>query len=313
MIYLDEAAINERISVSDVIRVIEQHYLQDQPSDFYVPERMFINDRDNTALLMPSFYKDYYGAKLIGIAPGNASIGEPTLRGVFLLNNRHTMKSLGLFDAGTITAMRTGAASGLSMKYLAKKQAKTVGIIGTGDQGWSHLQAACAVRPIETVYVFNRSPERQAVFIQKAESRFPDLEILPAQVDELVERSDIIVMTTTSIDPVIPPLPYEDMVGKHIAASGAFKSFMQEIPNVMIEHADQLVVDSFAAFEECGEMAHARAIGREQEVITLQQLVQRGEDANPHNRLTIYKSVGKAIYDILTAKLIYEKSFQNKG
>src|SRR5699024_11642960 len=138
-----------------------------------------------TALLMPSFYEDYYGAKAIGIAPGNIEINEPTLRGIFYLNQRSTMRPLGIFDARTITALRTGALSGLSIKYLAKESANKVGIIGAGDQAWSHLQAACAVRPIEEVYVASRGAKRRDEFVEKAKKEFPNISVQAVTIEDL--------------------------------------------------------------------------------------------------------------------------------
>lgn len=309
MLFLNGAEINNLISMSDVIDVIEKYYLNDGEKNSVTPERLFINDQENTALLMPSFYEDYYGAKLIGIAPGNVKINEPTLRGVFLLNNRQTMESLGLFDARTITALRTGAVGGLSMKYLSNKHAKRVGIIGTGDQGWSHLQAACAVRPIEEVYVYNRSRGRLEAFMEKAKKHFPHLKISAPGIEELVDQSDIIITATTSRDSVLPEKEDFNMTGKHIVAPGAFKPFMQEVPDFIIREADQIFVDTHAAFLESGEMIKAKKMGRdESNVLTVKELVKLGDKAYRNNQLTMFKSVGQAIYDILTAKLIYEKS-----
>lgn len=308
MIFLNDVEINKLISMSDVIETIESYYASDGEQRASVPERLFINDGENTALLMPSFYENYYGAKLIGIAPGNVQLNEPTLRGVFLLNNRDTMEPLGLFDARTITALRTGAVGGLSIRYLANKQAKKVGIIGTGDQGWSHLQAACAVRPIEEVYVYNRSPERLEAFIEKAKSHFPHMKISAPSIEELVEQSDIIIMATTSRYPVIPERENIDMTGKHVVAAGAFKPFMQEVPDFIITRAERIFVDTHAAFSECGEMIKAKKIGKDEEqVLTIKELVNLGNKAFQESQLTMFKSVGQAIFDILTAKLIYEK------
>ncbi|NEU31284.1 ornithine cyclodeaminase family protein [bacterium LRH843] len=306
MLFLNGDEINELISMKDVIDAIESHYLDDSDKNEFVPERLFINDNGNTALLMPSFYEDYYGAKAIGIAPENIKINEPTLRGIYYLNKRSTMEPLGVFDARTITAMRTGAVSGLSIKYLAKKSANKVGIIGTGDQGWSHLQAACAVRPIEEVFVYNRSRERLNTFIERIKKQFSHVKVHATSIEELVEEADILCMTTTSKDPVIPD--HIDMTGKHIAASGAFKSFMQEIPDAVIKRADRIFVDSHAAFEESLDMIKAKQFGKDEtKVPEIKELVRLGENGYKENQLTIFKSVGMSIFDIITAKLIYER------
>lgn len=307
MKYYNEIEINNLISIKDIIDTVEEYYLTDGDHRSLVPERLFINDGENTALLMPSFYEDYYGAKTIGIAPNNVKINEPTLRGTFLLNDRHTMKPLAIFDARTITALRTGAVSGLSMKYLAKKDANKVGVIGTGDQGWSHLLAACAVRPIEEVFVHNRSKDRLEAFIEKAKQHFGNIKISASSVEELVQEADIITTTTTSVNPVIPEKA--DYSGKHIAASGAFKSFMQEIPDAVMKKANHIFVDSKAAFSECGELGRAKELGIiESEVMTIQELAKLQNKEHMENQLTVYKSVGQAIFDILTAKLIFERA-----
>ncbi len=309
MQYISGEEIRSMITMKEVVEAIDQYYRNDRDTNEFVPERLFINDNENTALLMPSFYEDYYGAKAIGIAPGNININEPTLRGIYFLNKRSTMKPLGIYDARTITAMRTGAISGLSMKYLTKKSASKVGIIGAGDQAWSHLQAACAVRPIEEVFVVSRGTERLNEFIAKAKEVFPDIHIQAATIEELVEQSEIICATTTSKDPVIPNDLQVDLTGKHIAACGAFKSFMQEIPDSIIEKANRIFVDTYAAFSECGELSKAKQIGKDESVVPdLRELVRHGEGAYKENELTLFKSCGASIYDIVTAKLIYEKT-----
>lgn len=308
MITLSSEDIYRHLSMKEVIVAIEEYYMQKEEQNEYVPERLFLQDGDNTALLMPSFYGNYYGAKLIGIAPHNSKINEPTLRGVYLLNHRKTMKPLALFDARTITAMRTGAVGGISIKYLAKKGAKTVGIIGCGDQGYSHLQAALAVRPIEKVFVVNRSKERLTQFINKVKKENKDLEIQASTIEELVSEGDIIIAATTSVEPVIPNDLIIDYRNKHIVGCGSFKPFMQELPDIVLKQANRIFVDSLAAFHESGDMIKAKEYGwKEEKVPTLKELCRLKETAYQENELTIFKSVGHSIFDIVTAKYLYEK------
>lgn len=309
MHFIDDQEIRNLITVKDIIEEIEEYYLTGGEERSLVPERLFINDNDNSALLMPSFYENYYGAKLIGIAPGNVAIDQPTLRGIFLLNERETQKPLVIMDARTISAMRTGAISGVSMKYLAPNETDTVGVIGTGDQGWSHLQAACAVRTVKKVLVYNRSRERLDSFMEIAMKAYPNVQFQIAEPATILKEAQIIITTTTSTDPVIPYDEQVDLTGKHFAGSGAFKSFMQEIPNEIIEKADHLFVDTHAAFNECGEMIYAKKIGHDEKtVLNLKTLVENGENDALKEKVTIFKSVGMSIFDIITAKLIYEKA-----
>lgn len=308
MQFLNGEEISSLISMKEVVDALDEYYLTDDKNE-YVPERLFINDNDNTALLMPSFYEDYYAAKVIGIAPGNVKLNEPTLRGIIYLTKRSTMEPLAVYDARTITAMRTGAISGLSIKYLAKKDATKVGIIGAGDQAWSHLEAACAVRPIEEVFVTSRSKDRLNDFVKKIEEKYPNLRVQIVATEELVEKSEIICTTTTSVEPVIPDDLQIDLTGKHFAACGAFKAHMQEIPDSIIKKADRIFVDTYATFEESGEMIKAKQFGKDENVVLeLDKLVKMGEGAYKENELTLFKSCGASIYDIVTAKLIYEKT-----
>lgn len=311
MEYLTEEEITKLVSVIDIVGTIEDYYLNDGEKNSLLPERLFITDDDNTAIMMPSFYENYYGAKVVGIAPGNAKLNEPTLRGLFILYDRETMNPLITMDARTITAMRTGAISGVGTKYLAHENAETVGIIGTGDQGWSHFQATCAVRPIKKALIYNRSERRLNDFIDKVKEHYPQIEIEVAEPGQLVEESDVICLTTTSKNPVIPELDdlkNKDLSHKHFSGSGAFKADMQEIPTSIIKKADYISVDSHDAFSECGEMSEARNLGySEDNVPDLKQIVKNGASKETQVQTTIFKSVGISIFDTLAAILVYEK------
>ncbi|HLR52781.1 MAG TPA: ornithine cyclodeaminase family protein [Candidatus Avamphibacillus sp.] len=308
MEYIGAEKIEKLVSVGDVIQTIEDYYLNDGEKDSFLPERLFINDDQNTTILMPSFYKNYYAAKVVGIAPENAKIGEPTLRGVIILYKRENMKPLLMLDARTITAIRTGSISGVGMKYMAKDNASTVGVIGTGDQGWSHFQAACAVRPIKTALINNRSPERLEKFIEKAQKKFPDITFKSASQVEVLKQSELIITTSTSVDPVLPEIEGIDLSGKHFAGAGAFKPNMQEIPDYIIKNADHVAVDSYAAFDECKEMSFARSIGYTKDnIMDAKKLVLNGEKESIKNGVTIFKSVGVSILDVLASRLVYEK------
>lgn len=308
MEYLTEEEITKLVSVKDIVSTIENYYLNDGDKKSLLPERLFINDDDNTAIMMPSFYENYYGAKVVGIAPGNAKLNEPTLRGLFILYDRETMNPLITMDARTITAMRTGAISGVGTKYLAHENSETVGIIGTGDQGWSHFQATCAVRPIKKALIYNRSERRQNDFIDKVKKHHPQMEIEVAEPERLVEESDVICLTTTSKNPVIPELDNMNLSHKHFSGSGAFKSSMQEISTSIIKKINYISVDSYDAFSESGEMSVASNLGySENNIADLKQIVKNGKSKEIQEQSTIFKSVGISIFDTLAAILVYEK------
>lgn len=309
MQYLDNDKIKDLISMSDVIEAIEDFYVNGDQSSVSVPERMHEEDGNNTILLMPSFFEDYYGTKLVGVAPNNPSLGKSTINALMLLNNRQTMEPLALMDAQEITALRTGALGGISMKYLAAENASTIGIIGTGVQGFSHLQAACAVRPISHVFIYSRNEENMNHYIKKVNNFFPELKIVYTNVEELIKRSDIIVTATSSKTAVISEVPTEYLVGKHIVGCGSFRPDMQEIPDYIFDQLDEVYVDTMTALKESGDMIRAQEMGiKIENVVTLEDLVLNSNQFHSKKKvLTTFKSVGAAIYDLVTSILIYKR------
>lgn len=195
------------------------------------------------------------------------------------------------------------------MKYLAKKKAVTLGIVGTGTQGWSHLQSAITVRGIEKVYIHNRTEEKADAFIEKAQKEYPHIHIEKTSPEVLVKLSDIIVTATTSTTPVLPDLSAEEWKGKLIVGVGSFRPAMQEIPDSVLKLADEIHVDAAGAFCESGDMLKAQDLGRKREdSLALKEIIGNSyKPDNPEEKLIIFKSVGDAVFDLVTVKALYEK------
>ncbi|WP_147803718.1 ornithine cyclodeaminase family protein [Alkalicoccus halolimnae] len=308
MDFLSEKTVREHLTMEKTIQSIEEFYLDNEEGNIRSPARMHVEDGDNTNLLMPSYYKNYYATKLVGVAPGNSRLNKPTIHGIMALYDRSTMEPLLLCDAMPITSMRTGALGGLGMKYLAGKEAVHLGIVGTGTQGWSHLQSALAVRNIEKVFVFNRTKSKAEDFIQKAEAEYPHLHIEAVDLEKLVQQSDIIVTATTSKTPVLPEWNKDLWKGKLIVGVGSFRPDMQEIPDSILQNADEIHVDAEGAFRESGDMLKAQELGREKSSsYTLKELISKAYfPEHPENKLIVFKSVGDAIFDLVTVKALYE-------
>lgn len=307
MQFIDGDKIESLISMKAMIALIDDYYKRNREEEAFLPRRLFINDQQNSTLLMPAFFEDFYSAKVIGIAPDNYKKGEPTLRGIIALFKRETMKPLLLLDASSITAIRTGAISGLSIQYLAKKEASVAGIIGTGDQGWSHLQAVCEVRPIKKVLLNNRSQEKLERFIKRAKKKYPEVEFIKSTPHQILEDAEIIITTTTSMTPVLPDTNGISLAGKHIVGAGSYRSVMQEIPNDIIDRVDHIVVDTYNIFDGCGEMHYAKTLGYSpSNIMDNKKMVAKGEIEKLKNSATFYKSGGVAVFDTLTAIEIYK-------
>ncbi|MBM7095791.1 ornithine cyclodeaminase family protein [Bacillus sp. H-16] len=306
---IDHSQITELITMHEVIEAIEDFYLNGNQKSVVIPERMHEGDGDNTILLMPSFFENYYGTKMVGVAPNNPSLGKDTIHAQMLLCNRETLEPLALMDAQEITALRTGALGGISMKYLASDTASTIGIVGSGVQAFSHLQAACAVRPIKRVLVYSRKKESVDRFTEKVNRAFPELDVAYAETHDLMKQSEIIVTATSSKSPVLPELSEKDLAGKHIVGCGSFRPFMQEIPDFVFKQINDVYVDNPMALKECGELIQARELGiTNDHIFTLEDLIQNSRRfTSEKEKLTVFKSVGLAIYDLVTAIAIHKK------
>lgn len=301
--------IRQNISIESVMNAIENFFLNtDTKSTVILPERTHVEDDENTVLFMPAFSSNYYSSKIVTIAPHNTVKNKSVLQGLLILNDRKTLEPLAIYDAQSITALRTGAIGGISIRHLAPSDASSVGIIGTGEQGWSHLVAACSVRLIKKVYVHNRSEKRLIEFERKVNEFNPTIEVIKADPKEITELADIVITTTTSKTPVFPFVDINKTGMKHLVAVGSFRPDMQEIPDSILTSTNHLFVDTLTAFKESGDMIRAKQLGMSN-VKTLEDLI-CAKDKTLKEQFTIFKSVGSAIFDLVTAQLIYEKGIK---
>jgi alanine dehydrogenase len=217
---------------------------------------------------------------------------------------------LALIEAGMLGAMRTGAASGVATKILARKDANSLGIIGTGRQARTQVLAIAAVRDLKTVRVFGRDEERRAAFAANIASEL-DCEVIAAPSAEACIRGvDIAVTMTNSTEPVL----FGEWLspGTHVNATGANGYARRELDDDAVMRAALVSTDQREqAKTEAREFIDLSAAGRLawDDVIELGALV-RGDVAGRGNddQITLFKSLGIALEDIAFAKIIYERA-----
>ncbi len=243
-----------------------------------------------------------FGFKAYSIVDGNYQF-------FVLLYSMDTGDLLAVFQANQLGRRRTGAASGVGAKHMAREDSKEVGILGTGFQAGAQLEAICSVRPIERVRVYSRSPENRNTFAREISDT---LGIEVRAVDEpqgVVESADILVTITNSPTPVFSGEWLKP--GTHICAVGGANEYVTELDDTTIRRADFIAVDSIAqAKVECGEllMPTSRGVLLWEQVSELWQVVggvkvgRRNED-----EITLFKSLGMAMWDIAAAKVVYDK------
>ncbi|HXF05710.1 MAG TPA: ornithine cyclodeaminase family protein [Blastocatellia bacterium] len=233
-------------------------------------------------------------------------------RFVVLLYDGEGGELLALMEADALGQMRTGAASGVATKYMARADAATVGILGTGWQARSQLEAVCAVRPIRQVLAFSRRPERCRAFCSEMSERLQVTVHPAAGPEEVVRSADILITATTSREPVFKGEWLSP--GVHINAIGGNALIRREVDEETLRRADRIVVDSRdQAKIECGEFLVAiekgilcwEAIHELAEVVS-GRLPGR-EDAS---QITLFKSLGIAIEDVAVGLRVYERAIR---
>lgn len=246
-------------------------------------------------------------AKLVSVVPRNAERGLPRTIGVVNLVDPETGALAAVLDGAALTALRTGAVSGLATQLLAPVDARRAAIIGAGQQGQTQLLAIDAVRELERVRIYARTPASVAAFIETMQGRVrPRLEPAssPAQA---VEDAQIVCAATGASSPVFPGEALAPDV--HINAVGSFRLDMLELDRATIEGAAIVVDQRDAAAEEAGELVDAAEAG----ITSLGAWRELGSLLRepPSTRLapkTLFKSVGLAAQDLFAAAAAHARA-----
>lgn len=285
-----------------------------------VPERVPVQvpDADGIVLVMPAYLpaSAALGLKVVGVFPHNAALGLPTVPATILLLDAATGQPLALMDGTYLTALRTGAASGLATDLLAPADAHTVALFGAGGQAPFQLEAVCRVRPIQRVWLINRTrahAERLAAHIAgwPANWRPPDVRIAtPEEMRAAVADAGIIITATSASAPLFADAWVRS--GTHVNAIGAFTPTMRELDPALLRRALIVVDQRAAAMAEAGDLLipmregtlDASAIHAELGELVLGA---RPSRTDPH-QITVFKSVGIAAQDVIVAHHAYREA-----
>jgi ornithine cyclodeaminase/alanine dehydrogenase-like protein (mu-crystallin family) len=210
---------------------------------------------------------------------------------------------LALIAADWLGQLRTGAASGVATRYLARADARLLGLIGTGGQARTQLLAACAVRPIDEVRVYSRSQERCAAFVHEMQPKVTARLIPVDSPRAAVVEADIVVTMTSS---AVPVFDGQDLTpGVHINAAGSNQLRRREIDALTVRRADVITVDWLdQARLECGDLAAASAEGAFswERAVNLHEVIAGLHPGRTEpGQITLFESQGLAIWDIALA------------
>lgn len=263
---------------------------------------------------MPALLEDgqELAVKVVSVFPENAARRLPTIHAVVTVVDPETGRPMALIEGASLTAVRTGAASGAATQALARPEASRLGIFGSGVQARTQFEAVCAVRPIRAAWVY--SPNRvHAEKFAKEMSGGPSFAGRVAVADapaEMVRQADLLCTATTSPVPVFDGADLQP--GTHINAVGSFTPQMQEVDLETIRRS-LVVVDSFeAALAEAGDLIVPLERGEIDKDHLHAELGQVLNGDRPGRavagQITYFKSVGLAVQDAAAAGLALQRA-----
>ncbi len=309
MLVFSEEDIIKLADHDELIAVIEKAFIRSEKDDFFMPDRQHIKYNGKVLLLMPCFTKKFFITKMISEAPANVNKGLPTLYGTLMLNDGSTGQPLAVMNGSIITAIRTAAVSAVAARHTVPEDIRTVGLIGAGVQGYYQARFVCREKKAANLLVFDLNASRAETLAARTNQDTPGINALPVtDTRELVKKSELIITATYASMPVFPD-ELKLIQDKHFIAIGSYKPEMREIPNTVFRELTQLFIDTEHAIEESGELKDPLRRGciKRYRIITLGKLINGEVELNPR-KPSLFKSVGMALFDLATAKLIYKKA-----
>ncbi len=264
---------------------------------------------DATMLLMPAWVPGgYSGVKVANVVPGNSERGLPAVSAQYLLSSAKTGEMLALIDGGELTARRTAAASALAARYLARKDASHLLIVGTGRLAPNLVAAHMAVRPISQVTIWGRSKEKTTTLARQI-GEAQDVNVAVAtSLEDVLGTADIISAATLSNEPLVKGALVK--AGAHVDLVGAFKPSMRESDDDLVRRAELYVDTRDGCLVEGGDIVQPLQAGVIMADDIQADLYELCRGSHPGRQsddaVTMFKSVGAALEDLAGAMLAYE-------
>jgi ornithine cyclodeaminase/alanine dehydrogenase len=259
---------------------------------------------------------DALAVKVVSVYANNpGQYNLPTTIGTLLLNDPRTGAPLAVMDASYLTAVRTGAVTGVATQHLARKDAKRVGIFGAGVQAQTQLWAVCSVRAVESANVYDPDATRARAYADEMSKRL-NVTVNPVGEARLaVEGMDVIVAASSAHEPLFDG--HWLVPGQHINGIGAHTPTARELDTTTIVRSKVVPDLADACWVEAGDLIiplNEGAITKDHVSASLGQVVAGLKPGRENEReITLFKSVGLALQDVSTASFVYRKALEAKA
>jgi alanine dehydrogenase len=308
--------IQELLTMDEALTVVEHAFVRQAEGKTAMPPKVYLDipGGHGDFRAMPAYIDGIAGIKWVSVYPDNSRYNLPTVLATIILSDHQTGQLLAVMDGSYITEIRTGAAGGVAVKYLARKDSTSVGMLGAGVQAETQLLAIKKVLPeLKEVKVFDLNADASHAYAAKMSRRL-GVSVEVAGSIEAMSCADIIVTTTPSRRPIVEKGPIRP--GTHLNAIGADAQGKQELSPELLLGA-KIVVDDIEQASHSGEINVPLSQGKLQigDIYgTLGEVITGGKRGRANDgEITVFDSTGLAIQDIACAKLVYDKVKSGKA
>lgn len=307
--FLSAKDVRKSLSMDKAIEAMKDAFVQLSTNKAIVPLRLNIEipKQNGNTLFMPVYLPntERIGLKVVSVFNNNPVQGLPRIHAIIMVMDAVNGRPLAVMDGEYLTAVRTGAASGLATGLLARKDAQIAAVFGAGVQGRTQLEAVCAVRQIKKAYIYDTIAEKAAEYAQEMSKQL-SIPVSILEDNAALRQSDIVCTATSSSTPVFSDNDLKR--GVHINSVGSYKPTDCEIPAETILRSKVVVDSREACLSEAGDIV----IPLQQGLINKEHIyAEIGEIAagNKNGResgeeITVFKSVGNAVQDLAAASLV---------
>jgi ornithine cyclodeaminase/alanine dehydrogenase-like protein (mu-crystallin family) len=308
--FLSGQDVARALPMRDAVEAMKEAFRQISAGEAVVPPRTHIAvaSPPGDALFMPAYVPATrrMGLKIVTLFGDNVARGLPRIQALVIVLDAATGSPLAVMDGTSLTAIRTGAASGAATDLLARPDATVAAIFGAGPQAQTQLEAVCVVRPIRRAMIFDPSAGRAEALAREMAPRLGIAVLAARSPAEALAGADIVCTATTSVEPVFADRDVAP--GTHINAVGSYKPTVREIPAETVRRARVVVDHRPAALAEAGDLI----IPMEQGLIEKDHIyaelgeiiagLKKGRESP--EQVTLFKSVGVAVQDIAAANQV---------
>ncbi len=307
LVFLSAADVRAALPMREAVDAMKSAFAALSSGDAVLPlrSRIAAARQKGSLLIMPCSVpsRGLLGLKAVTVYDGNAALGLPRIQALVILLNGDDGSPLAVLDGASLTAIRTGAASGAATDLLARRDASTAAILGAGVQGRTQLEAVCAVRAIREAWVFDIDSHAAEVYAHEMRASTGVAVKAAPSAASAVRSADIICTATSASSPVFADADLK--AGVHINAVGSYRPDVQEVPAETVLRARVVVDHRESALSEAGDILVPIRQGRCSPECIAAELGEIAGGRRPgrcaDDEITFFKSVGVAIQDLAAA------------